>query len=265
MLRKTIISYDYSASLWRSKNQKNKNKYSKKFAGFAPSFNDLVASESRSCHSEEFYTLKCSEEEVEGIKKIIGGEIFSGVQASKEAFQKHADDYQILHLATHACVDEENAMLNKIHFTDNYLSSYDLSILDLNADLVVLSACNTGTGKLLKGEGMMSLARSFRQAGCQSTVMSLWPVNDCSTAAIMKLFYSNLSKGEDKNLALRNAKLSYLESANKMERSPFYWAAFIQSGNVDVLNYSKGFFSKKYFWLLPIIMLMLFFFFKRKS
>ena len=132
-------------------------------------------------------------------------------------------------------------MLNKIHFTDDYLSSYDLSTMNINSALAVLSACNTGTGKLRKGEGIMSLARSFTQAGCQSTVMSLWPVNDCSTSSIMTSFYSNLAEGQNKNQALRNAKLTYLETANKMERNPYYWAAFVQFGNTKAMKFKQEF------------------------
>lgn len=256
LLKKYTLSYDYSASLWLMNLHNNDGEYLKVFGGFAPTFQNRIASDNRSCNSDQLYSLKCSQQEVEGIQQTIGGDIFSGIEASKKHFLEDANAYQIIHLATHACINEENAMLNKIHFTDDFLSNYDLSTLNLNAELAVLSACNTGTGKLLKGEGMMSLARNFTQAGCQSTVMSLWPVNDCSTSSIMNYFYKNLAKGQNKKLALRDARLTYLETTNKLERHPYYWAAFVQFGNSKALNFHQPFpFKKGFYALVGIIIL----------
>ena len=258
LFKNRAISYDYSASLWRNNMRpKAAAQDLQAFAGFAPSFNESLASNDRVCTEDQLYSLKCSQQEVEAIQQSLGGDLFLGLQASKVSFQNLASNYQILHLATHACIDEQNPMLNKIHFTDDYLSNYDLSTLNINAELTVLSACNTGTGKLLKGEGVMSLARNFTQAGCQSTVMSLWSVNDCSTSKIMTHFYTHLAAGQNKNEALRNAKLDYLETANKMERSPYYWAAFVQFGNHDSMTF-KSPFPFKTIILIGIGMLFLF-------
>ena len=94
--------------------------------------------------------------------------------------------------------------------------AHEIYQLDLNADLVVLSACETGYGKFNQGEGVMSLARSFMYAGTPSLVVSLWQVNDQSTAIIMQLFYEKLEKGMPKDIALRQAKLEYLKNAERM-------------------------------------------------
>ena len=97
-------------------------------------------------------------------------------------------------------------------------------------DLVVLSACNTGLGKMVRGEGIMSIARAFVSSGSKNIVMSLWQVNDRSTSEIMKLFYGNISKGEKVGEALRNAKLMYLRKSAGLRSLPFYWSPFISYG-----------------------------------
>jgi LPXTG-motif cell wall-anchored protein len=115
---------------------------------------------------------------------------------------------------------------------DNFLRAYEIAQLDLNADLVVLSACETGYGKFQQGEGVMSLAHSFAYAGASSVLMSLWQVNDLSTTAIMKDYYSNLACLKTKEKALQEAKLDYLEAQEGSILShPAFWAAFVQTGD----------------------------------
>ena len=103
--------------------------------------------------------------------------------------------------------------------------------LKLNADLVTLSACRTGLGQLLRGEGMIGLTRSFLYAGAESVVVSLWNVNDIATASLMKAFYKNLQRGLAKDDALRQAKLELLKGQQPAWRHPYYWAAFVLVGD----------------------------------
>jgi CHAT domain-containing protein len=102
--------------------------------------------------------------------------------------------------------------------------------LKLNADLVTLSACRTGLGKLLNGEGMVGLTRAFFYAGAKSVVVSLWNVNDIATASLMKSFYKHLQQGKSKEVALQLAKLELLKGAQRAWRHPYYWAAFVLVG-----------------------------------
>jgi CHAT domain-containing protein len=95
----------------------------------------------------------------------------------------------------------------------------------------VLSACETGLGEVHEGEGIFSIARGFAYAGCPSLVMSLWKVNDMTTADLVDFFYKNLSQGQPKDEALRNAKLSFLQTADDLSAHPANWAAFIALGN----------------------------------
>ena len=113
----------------------------------------------------------------------------------------------MLHLATHAEIDNKNPLYNKLIFSDGDMTSSEIYLSETRAKMAVLSACNTGFGKLEKGEGVMSMARAFHFSGVPSVVMSLWKVPDRSTMQIMLLFYQHLENGESKSEALRKAKL----------------------------------------------------------
>ena len=120
------------------------------------------------------------------------------------------------------------------------LHAYEISQMNLNTDLVVLSACETGYGQFKRGEGVMSLARSFMYAGVPSMVVSLWQVNDDATARLMNWFYENLSKGLSKDEALCQAKIIYLKACgNSLAAHPAYWAAFIQLGDSRTIPVHK--------------------------
>jgi CHAT domain-containing protein len=116
------------------------------------------------------------------------------------------------------------------------LTAAELYNLNINADLVVLSACETGVGELLRGEGVISLARAFAYAGAKSIVASLWSVNDQSTMQIMENFYVELKAGKPKNIALANAKRNYLTQNPGIQAHPFFWAAFIGLGDMTALK-----------------------------
>ena len=105
--------------------------------------------------------------------------------------------------------------------------------LKLNSDLVVLSSCNSGLGVIDESEGILGMTKAFFEAGAKSVVVSLWTVNDKYTAKFMTLFYKNLSEGFDKSEALRQAKIEFIK---KYSPNPYYWAAFVLSGNVSKLN-----------------------------
>ena len=126
--------------------------------------------------------------------------------------------------------------------------------LPLAAQLVVLSACQTGTGTTQQGEGVMSLARAFQYQGTPSVIASLWNVDDKSTSNIMTQFYQNLRTGKSKTEALRLAKLQHLENASAKEAHPFYWSPFILVGEGEALNTSSIF---DYWWLLVLVAVLL--------
>jgi CHAT domain-containing protein len=153
--------------------------------------------------------------------------------------------YRYVHFATHALVDEEFPARSAIMLSAPALQAGDLTVdkkedgalqmaevlrLKLNADLVTLSACRTGLGRMLYGEGIIGLTRAFLYAGAESVVVSLWNVNDIATAALMKAFYKNLRQGMSKDAALRQAKLRLLRGQQPAWRHPYYWAPFVLVG-----------------------------------
>lgn len=225
------INYAYSATLLLTANNMTSNTTPETFGGFAPQFATNALAENRDCIAEDLANLAHNQTEIETIQEQIGGLTFTGTTASSQFFMEQADQYQILHLATHACVNDEDPLFSKIFFSDTYLALTDIYNLRLNADLVVLSACNTGTGKLVNGEGIMSLSRGFMYANCPSVVTSLWQVNDRITADLMETFYQKLEEGFSKSEALRQAKLTHLQNSTNKFAAPYYWAAFVQLGN----------------------------------
>jgi CHAT domain-containing protein len=115
------------------------------------------------------------------------------------------------------------------------LNTYEIYNLKLKSDMVVLSGCNTGSGKLQKGEGVMSLARAFLYAGCPSIIMTLWSVEDASSSSIMIEFYKNIKNGYSKDEALRRAKISYLSKADPMKAHPYFWLGYVSIGKQTAL------------------------------
>jgi CHAT domain-containing protein len=122
---------------------------------------------------------------------------------------------------------------------DNYLKTYEVYGIPLKAKMVVLSSCNTGSGFLVSGEGILSLARGFIYSGSQSVVMSMWEIEDRSGTEIVKKFYENLKKGQPKSAALQKARIDFLKSSDQLRSHPYFWAALIVYGNNAPLYYTR--------------------------
>lgn len=152
-----------------------------------------------------------------------------GQKADLQHFIASAGQYRVLHFSTHAFAGEQP----RIELYDAALRLPALYALPLQADLVVLSACQTGLGREEKGEGVMSLARAFAQAGAACIVSSLWSVNDESTARLLRFFYGGIGRGERSGAALRAAKLAYLADSEvgAAAQSPYFWAGLVVVGD----------------------------------
>jgi CHAT domain-containing protein len=244
-----IISYNYSATLWHSmQNKKHKTEPTKNFVGFAPYYNGDTSVLSQIFANDwamrkGLDSLKYSGEEVFKAQKLMGGEAVLAKKATKKTFEETANNYRIIHLATHGKANDKTGDYCFLAFTEQkdsidneLLYVRDIYNLSLNADLVVLSACETGIGELKRGEGIVSLARAFAYAGAKSMVTSLWSVNDKSTMQIMENFYRNLRKGQTKNYALWKAKQDYWEKAKGDLSHPFYWSSFIPIGDMKAVK-----------------------------
>jgi CHAT domain-containing protein/tetratricopeptide (TPR) repeat protein len=185
--------------------------------------------------------LHASEEAdaVLGAAPLGTGMIAKGFDASREtAMSSLVGEYKIIHFATHGFVNSEQPELSGIVFTmvnhdgsrkDGFMPLRDIYNLNLSADLVVLSACDTALGKDIKGEGLVGLTRGFMSAGSKSVVASLWKVDDRATAALMSEFYkSMLHEGRPPAAALRFAKQKIRQE--KAWSAPYFWAGFVLQG-----------------------------------
>jgi CHAT domain-containing protein len=242
---KHIISYNYSAALWQEMLQKkHKTEPTSNFIGFAPYYNGDTTLLSQLFTNDMTMrkgldSLKFSGEEVYKAQKLMKGDIVLSKEATKDAFEKRVGDYRVVHLATHGKANDIMGDYCFLAFTEQkdsldneLLYVRDIYNLSLNADLVVLSACETGIGELKRGEGIVSLARAFTYAGAKSIITTLWNVNDKSTMQIMENFYRNLKKGLTKDKALWQAKQDYLAKAKGEAAHPFFWFAFIPIGDM---------------------------------
>ena len=247
------IGYAYSASLFVDQQNHQPSSRRPRLAAFAPSYQeDLLASlnqteadQMRSLVREGWFDLQGARQEASAIVSQFEGDLIQGQSASKDTFLRLAPHYQLLHLAMHASVKPQTPLLSSLIFarqeatidsSKQMLFATDLLPLRLKADLVVLSACNTGYGKIKAGEGAESLAKAFHYAGSPAVVMSLWKVPDRETRIIMEAFYGYLHEGRNKAEALREAKLDYLAQTKAPElRHPFFWAGFVLSGNAEPL------------------------------
>lgn len=225
------IFYQYSANMLAQFAEEKSSYGELNILASAPVFHPEEYAAERNCEQSELYNLQCNQEEIERIKSVLSSEASFTSDNSASSFMSKMHDFNILHLATHACLDTENPKNTRIFFSDDYLTAYDLVGVRFEPELIVLSACNTGTGKLLNGEGVFSLAREFTIAGSRSTLTSFWSIDDCSTSQIMESFYECMKNGDAKNLALRKTKLKFLETADMETAHPYYWAAFLLFGD----------------------------------
>lgn len=181
------------------------------------------------------YELSYSKEEAKSFGKLENSDILYQNKATKSEFLKKASHYNILHLSTHAQGGNFSVPAS-LAFYDETLILPELYTLDLNPELVVLSACETGIGKIQGSEGAMSLARGFQYAGAKNLLFSLWQVNDQSTAEMMTSFYSYFENHQSKSYALHQSKLDYLDhfEIRNHKQSPYYWAGFVYYGEIEI-------------------------------
>ncbi|REE83297.1 CHAT domain-containing protein [Lutibacter oceani] len=251
LIKKANISYAYSASILLS-NTKNSDRKEDKLIGFFPVFKN---------NHRNLAELSFTEQEAKSIENEVEGDFLTFGEAVKNVFDSIGKKYSMLHLSTHATAGDFFTP-PAIEFYDETLYLPEIYGYNLNLDLVVLSACETGIGTLRKGEGTMSLARGFSYAGVKNLIVSLWKVNDKSTEKLMAGFYKNYTKYGSKSAALQSSKLDYLNNKNisSLKKSPYYWASFIYIG--EVATAGKKQISYWWFFIVGIILIGGFFFLK---
>ncbi|MDX2247085.1 MAG: CHAT domain-containing tetratricopeptide repeat protein [Bacteroidia bacterium] len=300
VLNDFIVRYAYSADLCMMENIPT-GKATAVLGGYAPVYSESWLADARRFlrmnDIRAYNNLEYNRPEVETISGMMDGESFIGEAATEAAFRASAGRFRILHLSMHGFANEENPLYSGLVFSindksgeradpsgvrsqgpganyveeenmninkeDGFLHAYEIFGLNLQAEMAVLSACKTGLGKLIRGEGIMSLARAFRVAGCPNVVMSLWEADDQSTKEIMEKFYANLKTGMPKDEALHNAKVDYIHSTTDGTRiNPLYWSTFVLIGDGNSVlerDYSSLFFFLGGGLILAILLLAIFF------
>lgn len=226
------ISYAYSATSYYYQQFKHLNKSNSQILGFAPDYTQ----------HPYLQELKATVLETSFLEKHFSGAYYYNNKASKTNFLAQAPYFGILHLASHGFADDNQLHQAQLFFTEqqndsslNILYPYEIIQQSLNADLVVLSACQTAIGYWQEGEGVMSLARDFMFAGIPSVLTTLWQVNDHSSRLLIQDFYMQLIHSP-KNSSLQIAKQNYLKNASALSAHPYFWAGYIVLGNTDRID-----------------------------
>ena len=229
LLRHYRISYAYSATLHGRMQHRTPSRAAGPFLGVAPAFTDAP--------------LRHNTTEVERLKRTLGGQTLTGGTATLAQFIARAGDSRVLHLATHGKANDQRGEYSYIAFaadttgtTADRLYVSELYNLPLDADLVVLSACESGTGEWQPGEGIISMTRGFAYAGARSVLTTLWLVDDKTSLRLMSRFYAELARGLPKHQALRRARLHYLDRQPHHRAHPYFWAAYTPVGNMAPLS-----------------------------
>ena len=257
LLEDYAISYCYSGTLMNEMISNRKNNSNHKMLAFAPSFNTF----GKSGNLRDFLLLplQFNTSEVDDIASIMGAKSVIGIEATEDFFINQAPKYSILHFATHAKADNTDGDYSFLAFSEIFdtlenelLYVKDIYNLQLQSQMVTLSACQTGIGENRKGEGVISLSRSFSFAGTGNINTSLWNVNDAKTAKLMKFFYQNIADGFTKDQAMRKAKQKFIASyTNNMQVHPFFWTAMISIGDMQSIRVTRR--PNFFLWILAII------------
>jgi CHAT domain-containing protein len=248
LIEEVPVSYNYSTSLWHLLKEQRQPDKKLKMLTVAPLFYDTnrdtipdIHYASRYRGSRNLQPLYHSMEEVNTIDSLVHSsriDLFNlvGPEADIANTKKYMGQYDIIHIATHGLVNEEHPERSglflypqdkKAQKEDNFLSMGELMTMEIGAELVVLSACNTGKGEIAEGEGVLALPRGFILSGVPNVISTLWKVHDEKTKELMTSFYGYLIEGNTYPEALRLAKLEAIENGFL----PMDWAGIVLTGS----------------------------------
>ena len=248
LLREYTVSYTYSATML-AESVSNDHSFSNSLVAFAPSYNGRInvdsLMKSRQSKVSTLYDLKFARTEAEYVAELTGGRLYLDKSAKESVFKTIASEYDIIHLAMHTLLNDQDPMHSKMIFSqdndfpeDGNLNTWEVYGIPLKAKMVILSSCNTGSGSLHSGEGILSLARGFVYSGSRSVVMSMWEIEDRSGAEILNKYYRNIKHGASKSMALRKARLDYLSKSDMLRSHPYFWSSLVVYGNNTPIYFS---------------------------
>ena len=261
------ISYAVSANIWAEMQKaRTSSRLLQEVAAFAPSFN--LSSDSSEL-AGILAPMANTQIEVNRISQKVPVSIFSTTNATRSTFLEASRQYNILHVASHSLCDDRDPNQSLLAFnqpgpfvdTSQLLYLRELYGLDLHQDLIVLSACETSRGEFAVGEGNLSIARGLAYAGAHSFISTLWVINTEPGLTIMPAFYEKLRENTPKDVALAEAKRSYLRESSK-NYAPLKWAGIVLNGSTQPISFSESGSLFSWYWLiaaLPVLFAILLF------
>lgn len=269
LLADYTISYHYSLFLLQQ--QQTNTKQQNNFIAFAPGFTDELKTAYLSVSTDSFkidnnylsllpqpFSINLAEK----TQSLLGGQAFIYEKSTKQFFKENAGGHQIIHIGTHAESNNDYPEFSRLIFAKNILNTEEDNSLyvdeiynyNLNANLAVLTACETGKPGFKDGEGMISLANAFNYAGSESILTGLWKIDEQASSLVLSYFYDNILNGMTKDEALRQAKLSYLAKAEGRMLAPQYWAGLVLMGDTSPIVIVK---DDSSWWIVISVVLIL--------
>ncbi len=244
LIKRVPITYGISANILFRENRTSDWNDNSPYLGFAADYKNT-----------ELVELPAAQKGVLQLADKLGGQAIVGPAATKKRFTDLAESSRVLHLALHGILSDETPMLSALEFSMNTdttqsakLTVQEIYNLNVRAELVVLGACQTGTGAIRKGEGVMSIGRAFSYAGGTGMVMSLWSVPEWQTTKIVDDFFNGIFQNLSKDEALRQAKLNYLQNTPPRTAHPVFWAGMNYSGHPAPITFERK--SNHWMWML---------------
>lgn len=218
-IKSHTIATQHSLALWLMENyRKDFKNHQAPFSAYAPYFENL-----------QFNIEECRK-----LQALNQGSVFSNEQANLQNFFDHAPHSRIIHISSHAKASVNYDDSSYIVFHTDTLYSGEIEQLNFSAELVFLSACETGIGKVIQAEGVMSFARSFFNGGAHAVISTLWEVNDQKSFNQVIKIYEYLLKGQSKDQAIQSMQLDYLRDArNPNAAYPYFWASYQCQGELN--------------------------------
>lgn len=241
LVKQATVSYAYSLRTWWMQMQASPNQQG--FSGFFVSQQQAGLSD-----------LEGVKKEKEGMMPAItNGNWYVNEQASSKEFRRALTQSAVVHISTHAFIKKDSSDAPHIMLYDAPFYLFELSGLSEHPAMVVLSACKTGDGRLVTGEGIQSMAHAFMAGGTPAVVAASWNVNDATAPLLMQQFYAQLWKQRNAAVALQLAKLNWLKDpgVTDMHKLPYYWAALSFQGNTQVIVLHTP--TQYWYWLLLLL------------
>lgn len=272
LIKEKALSYNASFSQYKNRKRQHANNLDS-YLGFAPIYlqenNEQTFAKNRSIDSSP---LLQNESEIIKTSALFNGHKHLLAEATESNFKKHAGKHDILHLAMHTHVEDSLSIDSYLKFStehsneeDSYLYIYEIAKMHLDAELVVLSSCETNKGKQINGEAVLGIARAFQLASCPNLIFSYWLVDDRSAKEVIYNFFKSFKEGLRPPESLRSSKLDFLQNASTIHSNPAYWAAFSYYGNPDLkLNPTQKLPSQLILVVSTLLILLSFYFFLKK-